>query len=96
MYHAHVITGVTVFGFYIETDCTELVAEPVGTSAQGMKEDFIVVHLREPCSFCRKYISGSMRCALCPPLARRWVKASRPSVTARLGEVSYTFSVVST
>ena len=32
---------------------------------QGMKEDFIVVHLREPCSFCRKYISGSLRCA--PP-----------------------------
>jgi len=31
---------------------------------QGMKEDFIVVHLREPCSFCRKYISGGLRCAL--------------------------------
>ena len=30
---------------------------------QGMKEDFIVVHLREPCSFCRKYISGGLRCA---------------------------------
>ena len=27
-----------------------------------MKEDFIVVHLREPCSFCRKYISGGLRC----------------------------------
>ena len=28
---------------------------------QGMKEDFIVVHLRESCSCCRRYISGEMR-----------------------------------
>lgn len=27
----------------------------------GMKEDFIVVHLQEPCSFCRSYISDSER-----------------------------------
>ena len=30
---------------------------------QGMKEDFIVVHLQEPCSFCRAYISDAPRCA---------------------------------
>ena len=30
----------------------------LGDAIQGMKEDFIVVHLREPCSFCREYISG--------------------------------------
>lgn len=27
-----------------------------------MREDFIVVHLQEPCSFCREYMSGGMRC----------------------------------
>ena len=39
------------------------IANMCNEDVQGMKEDFIVVHLREPCSFCRKYISGSMRCA---------------------------------
>lgn len=33
---------------------------------QGMKEDFIVVHLQEPCSFCRAYISDATRCAARP------------------------------
>ena len=28
-----------------------------------MRADFIVVHLREPCSFCRTYISDATRCA---------------------------------
>lgn len=28
----------------------------------NMKEDFIVAHLQEPCSFCRKYISNDFRC----------------------------------
>ena len=34
---------------------------------QGMKEDFIVVHLQEPCSFCRAYISDAPRCAFLKP-----------------------------
>lgn len=28
-----------------------------------MREDFIVVHLQEPCSYCREYMSGGVRCA---------------------------------
>jgi hypothetical protein len=38
----------------------------LGETVQGMKEDFIVVHLQEPCSFCRCYISDEDRS---PPLA---------------------------
>ena len=38
--------------------------EKLGESLQSMKADFIVVHLQEPCSFCRQYISDSTRCAL--------------------------------
>ncbi len=34
----------------------------LGETVQGMKEDFIVVHLQEPCSFCRCYISDQDRC----------------------------------
>lgn len=37
----------------------------LGETVQGMKEDFIVVHLREPCSYCRSYISDSNRCGGC-------------------------------
>ncbi|KAK9824572.1 hypothetical protein WJX72_011411 [[Myrmecia] bisecta] len=33
----------------------------LGEVIQGMKDDFIVVHLQEPCSFCREYISGGER-----------------------------------
>ena len=32
-----------------------------GHVLQGMKEDFIVVHMREPCSYCRRYIDGETR-----------------------------------
>jgi hypothetical protein len=32
-------------------------------AVQGMREDFIVVHLQEPCSYCRQYMNGGMRCA---------------------------------
>ena len=39
----------------------EALMAKMGETIQGMKEDFIVVHLREPCSFCRKYISNSTR-----------------------------------
>ena len=35
----------------------------LGEVIQGMKEDFMVVHFREPCSFCRKYLSDEPRCA---------------------------------
>ena len=38
--------------------------EKLGESLQSMKADFIVVHLQEPCSFCRQYISDGTRCAL--------------------------------
>lgn len=34
----------------------------LGEVIQGMKEDFMVVHFREPCSFCRKYLSDEPRC----------------------------------
>ncbi len=36
----------------------------LGEVIQGMKDDFMVVHFREPCSFCRKYLSDEPRCAL--------------------------------
>jgi hypothetical protein len=39
----------------------------LGETVQGMKEDFIVVHLQEPCSFCRCYISDENRCCMQPP-----------------------------
>lgn len=39
----------------------------LGETIQGMKEDFIVVHLQEPCSFCRTYISDADRSS--PPSA---------------------------
>ena len=37
----------------------------LGETIQGMKEDFIVVHLQEPCSFCRTYISDANRYITC-------------------------------
>lgn len=37
--------------------------DKLGDALQGMKADFIVVHLQEPCSFCRQYISEGTRCA---------------------------------
>ena len=33
----------------------------LGDVINSMREDFIVVHLSEPCSYCRCYISGSNR-----------------------------------
>lgn len=33
----------------------------LGETIQGMREDFIVVHLQEPCSFCREYMSEGVR-----------------------------------
>ncbi len=33
----------------------------LGEVIQGMKDDFMVVHFREPCSFCRKYLSDEPR-----------------------------------
>ena len=39
--------------------------EKLGDTIAGMRADFIVVHLQEPCSFCRAYISDAPRCA--PP-----------------------------
>lgn len=35
--------------------------EKLGDTIMGMKADFIVVHLHEPCSFCRTYISDATR-----------------------------------
>ena len=46
----------------------EALMAKMGETIQGMKEDFIIVHLREPCSFCRKYISKSTRLPLHTPL----------------------------
>ena len=42
----------------------EQVLQRIGNTIAPMKEDFIVVHLREPCSACRKYISGEPKCVL--------------------------------
>lgn len=38
--------------------------DKLGDTISGMKADFIVVHMQEPCSFCRTYISDGTRCAL--------------------------------
>ncbi len=35
--------------------------EKLGDTISGMKADFIVVHMQEPCSFCRSYISDATR-----------------------------------
>ena len=35
----------------------------LGDVISSMREDFIVVHLAEPCSYCRSYISDAKRCA---------------------------------
>lgn len=43
---------------------------------QGMKEDFIVVHLQEPCSFCREYISDGNR-YYHPSPPQRTIKSER-------------------
>jgi hypothetical protein len=40
--------------------------EKLGDTIMGMKADFIVVHLQEPCSFCRNYISDATRCTALP------------------------------
>ena len=52
--------------------------DKLGDALQGMKADFIVVHLQEPCSFCRQYISDGTRCVLAafpcpPPLRQEWL-----------------------
>ena len=39
----------------------EQVMGRLGEVIQGMKDDFIVVHLQEPCSLCREYISDAPR-----------------------------------
>ncbi len=39
----------------------EQVMGRLGEVIQGMKDDFIVVHLQEPCSLCREYISDAAR-----------------------------------
>ncbi|KAK9866771.1 hypothetical protein WJX84_010523 [Apatococcus fuscideae] len=36
----------------------EQILSRIGTTIHPMREDFIVVHLREPCTSCRRYISG--------------------------------------
>lgn len=41
----------------------EQVLGRLGDVIGGMKDDFIVVHLQEPCSLCREYISDAPRCA---------------------------------
>lgn len=41
----------------------EQLMKGLGDTIQSMKEDFMVVHLYEPCSFCRCYISGENRYA---------------------------------
>jgi E1A/CREB-binding protein len=40
----------------------EQLLSKLGDTVSHMREDFIVVHFREPCSFCREYISDEMRC----------------------------------
>ena len=39
----------------------EQVMGRLGEVIGGMKDDFIVVHLQEPCSLCREYISEGSR-----------------------------------
>ena len=39
----------------------EQVLGRLGDVIGGMKDDFIVVHLQEPCSLCREYISDAPR-----------------------------------
>ena len=41
----------------------EQLMQRLGDVIQGMKEDFIVVHLYHSCSFCRAYISADVRYA---------------------------------
>ena len=41
----------------------EQVMGRLGDVIGGMKDDFIVVHLQEPCSLCREYISDAPRSA---------------------------------
>ena len=43
----------------------EQVMGRLGEVIGGMKDDFIVVHLQEPCSLCREYISDGPRCDSC-------------------------------
>lgn len=52
--------------------------DKLGDALQGMKADFIVVHLQEPCSFCRQYISDGTRWVLAAfpclsPLWQEWL-----------------------
>eukprot|EP00884_Botryococcus_braunii_P009216 jgi/Botrbrau1/18296/Bobra.0179s0026.1 len=49
------------------------IMQNMADAINNMKEDFIVVHLQEPCSFCRKYISG----------ANRWFHPDPPSKVTR-------------
>ena len=42
----------------------------LGEVIQGMKDDFMVVHFREPCSFCRKYLSDEPRCVRRPVIVK--------------------------
>ncbi|RMZ57131.1 hypothetical protein APUTEX25_002363 [Auxenochlorella protothecoides] len=49
----------------------------LGETISGMREDFIVAHLAEPCSACRGYISGDVRLVHPSPPARVTVRAER-------------------
>lgn len=40
----------------------EALLQRLGDVVQGMKDDFMVVHFRESCSYCRKYLSDEPRC----------------------------------
>ncbi|BDA47644.1 probable histone acetyltransferase HAC1 [Coccomyxa sp. Obi] len=51
--------------------------EKLGDTISGMKADFIVVHLQEPCSFCRTYISDATRWYHPAPPSKATVKAER-------------------
>lgn len=54
----------------------EQVMGRLGEVIQGMKDDFIVVHLQEPCSLCREYISDVPR-YYHPQPPQRAVKSER-------------------
>ncbi|GAB4815528.1 hypothetical protein N2152v2_002574 [Parachlorella kessleri] len=55
----------------------EQLLQRLGDVIQGMKDDFMVVHLQEPCSYCREYISGAPRHAHPNPPQKVVIKAER-------------------